>query len=129
MESIEKTSQTLFCTLACTAAVNGKKIALPNPAIVWNIAPATPWSFLGKLCVVKSPKHGYRVSAPKAARHIAGNPYAKYDVEGGMGTARRRLAITEAVRPKMRMKSPRRRARRYPEQRTARTAVIREREE
>lgn len=77
LKLFKEISQTLFCTLACTVAVSGKNIALPNPAIVWNIAPATPWSFLGKLCVVKRPKHGYRVSAPKAARHIAGRPYAK----------------------------------------------------
>ena len=62
--------------------------------------------------MVKSPKQVYTVSTPKAARAIAGMPYAKYDVDGGIGTANKMLAIHDDTSPKMRIKSPRSRERR-----------------
>ena len=43
------------------------------------------------------------MSAPKEARAMAGMPYAKYDVEGGIGTANKRLAIDADPSPNIRM--------------------------
>ena len=54
-----------ICSEDWMAAVMGKNMALPIDATVWNIAPATPWSFLGSDWVVNRPIQGYTVRHKK----------------------------------------------------------------